>query len=159
MRKIDARVLAKTESTRTRLQEFLAGRPGAGQLELKAIDRHRADVAKTDWPWEFDIVQADKVVRWIERLPHVVLIPSLSGLRAGPNHEWKCAFCGRSDTRLEKDHIVPYSRGGGSDSSNIRPLCPECHSRRTKLQMKSFRREARKKKASKTTIHDLAHYK
>ncbi|KDE12428.1 HNH endonuclease [Rhodococcus aetherivorans] len=38
----------------------------------------------------------------------------------------RCAFCGSSEN-LHLDHIVPWSQGGGDDSSNLRPLCAPCN--------------------------------
>lgn len=39
-----------------------------------------------------------------------------------------CAGCGRSDVRLEKDHIIPISRYGCDCISNIQPMCGPCNS-------------------------------
>lgn len=39
---------------------------------------------------------------------------------------WKCVYC--SDTRnLEIDHIVPLSKGGTEDRSNLQTLCAPCN--------------------------------
>jgi 5-methylcytosine-specific restriction endonuclease McrA len=39
----------------------------------------------------------------------------------------KCVGCGRTDVRLQKDHIKPVYRGGTDDISNIQPLCWDCN--------------------------------
>lgn len=39
----------------------------------------------------------------------------------------RCAACGK-DTKLTADHIIPVSKGGSSDISNIQPLCVQCNS-------------------------------
>lgn len=42
----------------------------------------------------------------------------------------KCVVCGASRSegaRLEVDHIVPVSRGGGDEMENLRALCRECN--------------------------------
>lgn len=39
----------------------------------------------------------------------------------------RCACCGKKD-KLTADHVVPVSRGGSSDISNIQPLCKSCNS-------------------------------
>jgi len=39
----------------------------------------------------------------------------------------KCANCGRSDLELHVHHIVPLSRGGTSNPSNLKTLCEGCH--------------------------------
>jgi len=40
----------------------------------------------------------------------------------------KCLNCGRVDVQLTVDHIVPISKGGGSDIENIQCLCLQCNS-------------------------------
>ena len=41
----------------------------------------------------------------------------------------RCAICkGRDD--LDVDHIVPQSRGGGNEASNLQILCKTCHRRK-----------------------------
>jgi 5-methylcytosine-specific restriction endonuclease McrA len=42
--------------------------------------------------------------------------------------EYCCALCGRGDVPMTKDHIVPVSKGGSNDISNIQPLCKPCNS-------------------------------
>jgi 5-methylcytosine-specific restriction endonuclease McrA len=38
-----------------------------------------------------------------------------------------CAYCGESDTRLQRDHIIPISRGGPTTPENLVPACPRCN--------------------------------
>lgn len=43
-----------------------------------------------------------------------------------------CSSCGNSvkDDLIEFDHIIPWSKGGSSDESNIRLLCKQCNRKR-----------------------------
>jgi 5-methylcytosine-specific restriction endonuclease McrA len=41
-------------------------------------------------------------------------------------YENRCAYCGR-DGKLEQDHIMPLSRGGGHTPQNIAPACGFCN--------------------------------
>lgn len=41
--------------------------------------------------------------------------------------EWRCAIC-RRRRKLERDHIVPLSRGGSDYAFNIQGLCKPCNS-------------------------------
>ena len=38
----------------------------------------------------------------------------------------RCVKCGSTE-RLEIDHIVPRSRGGGNEESNLQTLCHGCN--------------------------------
>ena len=40
----------------------------------------------------------------------------------------------------EVDHIIPLSRGGTNDRSNLQPLCKSCHARKTALEDGGFGR-------------------
>lgn len=42
---------------------------------------------------------------------------------------YKCVFCGRGakQVELEVDHILPFSKGGTNEPSNLQTLCFDCN--------------------------------
>lgn len=42
-----------------------------------------------------------------------------------------CRGCGRADDQLHVDHLLPLSRGGNSDQSNLALLCRSCNARKS----------------------------
>mgnify|MGYP000435089036 CR=1 FL=1 len=52
--------------------------------------------------------------------------------------EHKCVACGTSED-ITRDHIVPLSRGGSDDISNIQPLCRACNSAKNKYKIVDYR--------------------
>ena len=41
----------------------------------------------------------------------------------------QCVCCGRKppEVSLEVDHVIPFSKGGGNDLSNLQALCFDCN--------------------------------
>jgi hypothetical protein len=64
-------------------------------------------------------------------------LDSYSFVRAGKwwavlaRDKWKCLSCGRSSREdgvlLEVDHIIPRSKGGSDDMTNLQTLCKKCN--------------------------------
>ncbi len=50
----------------------------------------------------------------------------------------KCAYCGKENTRLEIDHIVPKSHGGSDRVSNLIISCKECNSKKANGDIQEF---------------------
>ena len=53
-----------------------------------------------------------------------------------------CAAKGRIRAATVPDHIVPLTKGGSDEDSNIRCLCADCHQARTAEQFGQRRRVA-----------------
>lgn len=45
-------------------------------------------------------------------------------------HNHACHYCGRTDVKLQREHKIPVSRGGGFTVSNIVPACRSCNMRK-----------------------------
>ena len=55
-----------------------------------------------------------------------------------------CQLCGntKKDERLEVDHIVPRSKGGTNDPSNLQVLCARCNRGKSNRDDTDFRKKA-----------------
>lgn len=60
-------------------------------------------------------------------------IPRVTQFRVMKRENQICNSCGKSikDDNIEFDHIIPWSKGGSSEESNIRLLCSECNKKRS----------------------------
>lgn len=56
--------------------------------------------------------------------------------------------CGRRDRRIQCDHVIPVSKGGGHDLANLRAVCagpprpdgtPTCHAKKTAQEGGGYR--------------------
>jgi 5-methylcytosine-specific restriction endonuclease McrA len=54
----------------------------------------------------------------------------------------RCERCGQRASRLEADHIVPVSQGGGHGLTNLQALCPACHRAKTAREGSAGRKAA-----------------
>lgn len=55
-------------------------------------------------------------------------------------HRHACVYCGRGDVPLERDHVIPLSRGGRHAPSNLVPACEFCNSSISNLFVTEWRR-------------------
>lgn len=42
-------------------------------------------------------------------------------------YDYRCLCCGTNDAKMTPDHVIPLSKGGANDISNIQPLCLSCN--------------------------------
>jgi hypothetical protein len=54
-------------------------------------------------------------------------------------HNHCCAYCGVSGARLEKEHVVPISRGGSHTKSNVVPACRSCNASKNHRTVEEWR--------------------
>jgi len=77
--------------------------------------------AVAGWPSAF--------VEWVVpdhgRLPWVEW--SVVRLAVFQRDDYTCRYCGVSGVRLECDHIVPLSRGGSNEMTNLATACQTCN--------------------------------
>jgi 5-methylcytosine-specific restriction endonuclease McrA len=50
-------------------------------------------------------------------------------------HLNRCVNCRRVTGELQVHHIVPVSQGGSHQTSNLVPLCPQCHKAAHRMDM------------------------
>lgn len=85
-----------------------------------------------------------------ERMAHLQAARRARELNAPGSHtfnEWlelvsqyqgRCAYCGRSDLPLTRDHVVPLSGGGSNGIGNILPACRPCNTRKGRWSRERF---------------------
>ena len=52
-------------------------------------------------------------------------------------YDWRCAYCGKK-SEVTIDHVVPLSRGGRHESSNVLPSCGACNFRKGKRTLREW---------------------
>lgn len=62
-------------------------------------------------------------------------------MRVARRDNYKCQVCGESllDSQIEFDHIIPYSKGGTSEESNIRVTCGPCNKKKSNKDIPGLR--------------------
>ncbi len=53
-------------------------------------------------------------------------------------YDYQCVYCGKKDTPLEIEHIVPKSRGGSNRVSNLAISCVDCNQRKDNQTAEEF---------------------
>lgn len=96
-------------------------------------EEHREEKRERDKQWQIDNPEACRAKSHRRRA-------RLAGLPARfTNDDWqqilksyggRCAYCGIASDRLQQEHIIPLTQGGGYTPDNIVPACPECNQRK-----------------------------
>lgn len=106
-----------------------------------ALDMSAADVEAIVSAMQGKVLDGSRLTGWEKKQP----LREDNDFRRTP--EWRvirqeifardnytCAYCGAHGVSLQCDHVVPVSRGGGHDSSNLVTACSRCNqSKRDKL--------------------------
>ena len=85
---------------------------------------------------------------------HVMVNPEISGVQyqqgtlAGysvreyllEKHKRTCVYCGKTNVPMQIDHIVPRSRGGLDNVSNLTLACSRCNQRKGNMPLQEFLR-------------------
>jgi 5-methylcytosine-specific restriction endonuclease McrA len=92
---------------------------------------------ETIWDVKHRLVNAGLIdfkwqpVEWKKHKPSTERLPShiWNALRSRifTRDNYTCQYCGEHGGRLECDHVVPVSGGGGNDESNLKTSCFSCN--------------------------------
>ena len=59
-------------------------------------------------------------------------------------HAWAgCAYCGSTNATLQRDCVLPISRGGRYTIGNVVPACPSCNASKCNAEVTSWMRRKR----------------
>lgn len=59
-----------------------------------------------------------------------------------------CAYCGCTQSALQKDCVLPISRGGRYTLDNVVPACGSCNASKSNLEVTSWMRRKRYKESA-----------
>ncbi len=85
-------------------------------------------------------VYARRRKRRMDRVTHDLTDEQWAALQAA----WKgCAYCGATDKPLQRDCVLPISRGGRYTLDNIAPACASCNASKCNDEVTSWLRRKR----------------
>jgi 5-methylcytosine-specific restriction endonuclease McrA len=109
---------------------------GGGKVQRSILERYKDRFDKLE---QFQGCHPD-VDRVLELARAIPSLPYIKQLRADISREYArlfltigrrdgfgCAICGVPDPNLQVDHVVPVSKGGTNELSNLQLLCPACN--------------------------------
>jgi len=54
--------------------------------------------------------------------------------------QWACTYCGEVTSDLHCDHVVPVSKGGGNEDTNLTTACKHCNLSKGPKRLEDWRR-------------------
>ena len=95
-----------------------------GKAEVvEELDRPLCSAAaRFPWPHVIRLFSYVRVPRIVQR--------KISRRALFARDGWRCVYCGSASGRLTLDHVIPRSRGGGSDWENVVTSCAPCNLRK-----------------------------
>ncbi len=110
------------------------------EIEKKIVDIHRTYCSLIE-KINFELSQLSEDFSLFEKLDQQYTITSGAGFRFnGYPSNWeelskavrerdgyRCSHCGCPDLILHTHHVIPLSRGGSNNMSNLTTLCEKCH--------------------------------
>ena len=76
-----------------------------------------------------EFIKSRGMATWDYRLIETDPVPGDVRYRVLAAAKGRCALCGATsrERRIEVDHVVPRSKGGSNDITNLQALCDECN--------------------------------
>jgi 5-methylcytosine-specific restriction endonuclease McrA len=95
--------------------------------------------------------------RKVAREKGIQKISKLRLMRLYNAAHWKCFYCGRfCRLSITIDHVVPLSKGGTNEISNLLPACKQCNNAKANMSLGEFaHKNGTTKKEYKARIHHL----
>jgi 5-methylcytosine-specific restriction endonuclease McrA len=95
-----------------------------GKAEVvEELDRPLCSAAaRFPWPHVIRLLSYVRVPRIVQR--------KISRRALFARDGWRCVYCGSAGGRLTLDHVIPRSRGGGSEWENVVTSCAPCNLRK-----------------------------
>lgn len=101
------------------------------KAHCRARDARRRDSKKRkDWWKNYEQTPTGKASRHVQNMRRRVRKINAVGDYTREEYESlgkQCLCCGRSDTPMTVDHVIPLSKGGTNFIHNIQPLCEHCN--------------------------------
>jgi diadenosine tetraphosphate (Ap4A) HIT family hydrolase len=89
-----------------------------------------------------EFVQKKGLGIWDYRLLETDPVPDSLRFQVLKDSDGRCALCGitKDDSPIDVDHIIPRSRGGSNDITNLQALCAKCNRTKRNKDITDFRK-------------------